>query len=253
MRLRAVSLYPALVALTLLSAATPAQADDIRVFSSVAMRAVLDELAPRFERETRHHLVITYGVAAVLKGRIESGESYDVAILTPAQIDDLIAAAKAGGPRTVIARSGLGLMVKAGASKLDVATVDAFKRTLLAAPSLTYVPVGASGVAFLATVKQLGIAQAIETKTKAATSGDEVNANVTTGAAQIGILPISEILPVKGAALGGVFPADVQTYIVMAGALSPKAPQAARDFLAGLTAGSSDAVITAKGMERVKP
>jgi len=253
MRLRAVSLSSALVALTLLSAAAPAHADDVRVFSSVAMRAVIDELAPRFERETRHHVVVTYGLAAALKGRIESGESYDVAVLTPAQIDDLIAAAKAAGPRTVIARTGLGLMVKEGTPKLDVGTVDAFKRTLLAAPSLTYVPAGASGVAFLATAKQLGIAQAIELKTKPAASGDEVNANVTTGVAQIAILPISEILPVKGAALGGAFPADVQTYIVMAGALSPKAPQAARDFLAGLTAGSSDAVITAKGMERVKP
>ena len=65
MRLRAVSLYPALVALTLLSAAAPAHAEDIRVFSSVAMRAVIDEVAPRFERETRHRVVITYGVAAI--------------------------------------------------------------------------------------------------------------------------------------------------------------------------------------------
>jgi molybdate transport system substrate-binding protein len=141
-----------------------------------------------------------------LKGRIESGESYDLAILTPAQLDDLIKQAKASGPRAVIARTGLGLMVKAGAPKLDVGTVDAFKRTLLAARSITYVPAGASGIAFLATAKQLGIVQSLEAKTKGAASGDEVNANVTTGAAEIAILPVSEILPVKGATLGGVFP-----------------------------------------------
>ena len=64
---------------------------------------------------------------------------------------------------------------------------------------------------------------------------------------------MSEILPVKGAALGGVFPADVQTYIVMAGATSNAASPAVRDFLARLTSAASDAVITTKGMERVRP
>ena len=125
--------------------ASTAHADEVKVFSSVAMRAVLEELAPRFERETQHHIVATFGLAAQLKARIESGEAYDVAILTPAQIDDLVAKGKAAGAsRAVIARTGLGLMVKSGAPKLDVATVEAFKQTLLSAQSLTYVPAGAS-------------------------------------------------------------------------------------------------------------
>ncbi|HZI78121.1 MAG TPA: substrate-binding domain-containing protein [Vicinamibacterales bacterium] len=244
----------ALVALALLSSAVPARAEDVKVFSSVAMRTVVEELAQRFERETRHRVVPTFGLAAALKSRIEGGEAFDLAILTPAQIDDLIKQGKAAAAsRAVIARTGLGFMVRAGAPKLDVGTVDAFKQTLLAARSLTYVPAGASGVAFVATAKQLGIAQALEAKTKPSASGDEVNANVTGGTAEMAVLPVSEILPVKGAALGGVFPADVQTYIVMAGATSNAAPQAARDFLARLTSAASDAVIAAKGMERVKP
>jgi molybdate transport system substrate-binding protein len=254
MTLSSFAVPTALVVLTLLAGAVPARADDIKVFSSVAMRAVIEELAPRFERDTRHRVVPTFGLAAALKGRIEGGEAFDLAILTPAQIDDLIKQGKAAAAsRAVIARTGLGLMVRAGAPKLDVGTVDAFKRTLLAATSLTYVPAGASGVAFVATAKQLGIAPALEAKTRPGASGDEVNANVTSGAAEIAVLPVSEILPVKGAALGGVFPADVQTYIVMASATSNAASQAARDFLARLTSAASDAVITAKGMERVKP
>ena len=254
MTLTAFAIRPALVVLTLLFAVVPAWAQDVKVFSSVAMRAVVEEVAQRFERETKHRVVPTFGLAAALKTRIEAGEAFDLAILTPAQIDDLIKQGKANASsRAVIARTGLGLMVRAGASKLDIGTVDAFKRTLLAAKSLTYVPAGASGVAFIATAKQLGIAQALEAKTKAAASGEEVNANVTSGAADIAVLPVSEILPVKGAALGGVFPADVQTYIVMAGATSNSASRAARDFLARLTSSASDAVITAKGMERVKP
>ena len=243
-----------LIGLTLLLAAVPARAEDIKVFSSVAMRAVVEELTPRFERETRNRVAATFGLAAALKGRIEGGEAFDLAILTPAQIDDLIKQGKAAAAsRAVIARTGLGLMVRAGGPKLDVGTVDTFKRTLLAAKSLTYVPAGASGVAFVATAKQLGIAQSLEAKTKPGASGDEVNANITGGAAEIAILPVSEILPVKGAALGGVFPADVQTYIVMAGATSNAASQPARDFLARLTSAANDGVITAKGMERVKP
>jgi molybdate transport system substrate-binding protein len=249
-----ITVQSALIGLTLLLAAMPARAEDIKVFSSVAMRAVIEELAPRFERETRNRVVATFGLAAALKSRIEGGDAFDLAVLTPAQIDDLIKQGKAAAAsRAVIARTGLGLMVRAGAPKLDVGTVDAFKRTLLGAKSLTYVPAGASGVAFVATAKQLGISQSLEAKTKPGASGDEVNANITGGTAEIAILPVSEILPVKGAALGGVFPADVQTYIVMAGATSNAASQAARDFLARLTSAANDGVITAKGMERVKP
>ena len=244
-----------LVALTLLWGAVPARAEDVKVFSSVAMRAVVEELAPRFERETGHRVVATFGLAAAMKSRIEGGEAFDLAILTPAQIDDLIKQGKAAAAsRAVIARTGLGLMVRAGAPKLDVGTVDAFKRTLLAAKSVTYVPPpGASGVVFQGIVKQLGIAPAIEAKTKAGASAEEVIANITGGAADIAVLPVSEILPVKGATLGGVFPADVQTYIVMAGATSNAPSSAARDFLARLMAAASDAMIAAKGMERVKP
>jgi molybdate transport system substrate-binding protein len=231
----------------------PAYADDVRVLSSVAMRAVVEQLAPRFEADTRHRVVATFGLAAALKGRIEGGEAYDIAVLTPAQIDDLIKQGKAAAAsRAVIARTGLGLMVKAGSPALDLGSVEAFTRTLLGARALTYVPAGASGVAFLATAKQLGIAQALEPKTKAAASSEEIQANVTGGAADLAVLPVSEILPVEGAALGGVFPSALQTYIVMAGATSTSASAPARQFLAMLLAPASDAVITAKGMERVR-
>jgi molybdate transport system substrate-binding protein len=254
MRHPAFALRSAVVVFTWLFVAVPARAEDIKVLSSVAMRAVVEDIAQRFEKETKHHVVTTFGLAAAMKSRIEGGEAFDLVIITPAQIDDLIKQGKAAADsRAVIARTGLGLMVKAGSPKLDVGTVDAFKRTLLATKSLTYVPAGASGVAFVATAKQLGIAQALDAKTKAAASGDDVNANITGGAADIAVLPVSEILPVKGATLGGVFPAEVQTYIVMAGATSTTASAAARSFLARLTSSASDPVITAKGMERVKP
>jgi molybdate transport system substrate-binding protein len=230
--------------------ASNASADEIRVLSSVGIKAVVEELAPQFEKTTKHKVTTVFDLASAQKTRIDAGERFDVAILTPALIDDLIAKGTiASASRAVVARTGLGLMIREGARKPDITTVDAFKKTLLDAKAITLVPAGASGVAFLATAKKLGIADTI--KTKPAASGEEVNANVTSGAAEIAILPISEILPVKGAQLGGVFPADVQTFIVMAAGVSAKAQgSAARDFVTFLMSKSNDPVIKAKGMER---
>jgi molybdate transport system substrate-binding protein len=230
--------------------ASNASADEIRVLSSVGIKAVVEELAPQFEKTTKHKVTTVFDLASAQKTRIDAGERFDVAILTPALIDDLIAKGTiASASRAVVARTGLGLMIRGGARKPDITTVDAFKKTLLDAKAITLVPAGASGVAFLATAKKLGIADTI--KTKPAASGEEVNANVTSGAADIAILPISEILPVKGAQLGGVFPADVQTFIVMAAGVSAKAQgSAARDFVTFLMSKANDPVIKAKGMER---
>jgi molybdate transport system substrate-binding protein len=143
-------------------------------------------------------------------------------------------------------------MIKSGARKPDVSSVDAFKRTLLDAKSITYASAGASGIAFLAIVEKLGISPQIKAKAKPVASGEEVNANITSGAADLAVLPVSEILPVKGAELGGVFPADVQTYVIMAGGVSAKSKgNAAREFVAFLMSPANNGVITAKGMERL--
>ena len=231
---------------------TGVHAEEIRVLSSVGIKAVVDELAPQFEKATKHNVTTVFGLAGAHKTKIEEGEPFDVAILTPPLLDDLIAKGRiSAASKSTIARTGLGLMIKAGARKPDIGTVDAFKRTLLAAKSITFASAGASGVAFVATAKQLGIADAI--KTKPAASGEEVNANILSGTSDLAVLPISEILPVKGAELGGVFPADVQTYVIMAAGVNAKAPgNAAKDFVAFLMSPANNAVIKAKGMERLR-
>jgi molybdate transport system substrate-binding protein len=233
--------------------ASPVYADDIRVLSSVAMKSVLEALAPEFAREGKHTIRPVFGIAAAIKTSIEGGEPFDIAILTPAMLDDLAGKGLVDAtPRPVVARAGLGLMIKAGAPKPDVSSVDAFTRTLLAARAVTYVPTGASGVAFLSTIEKLGISEALKAKARPAATGDEVNANVTTGAADLAVLPVSEILPVRGAELGGVFPAPIQSYIVMAAGISTRSSRAAaaREFVAFLTAASNTSVLRAKGMDR---
>src|SRR5438132_9943319 len=119
----------------------------------------MEELVSKFERATHHKVVVNYGLAAALGRQIEAGGLFDLAILTPAVIDDLIKERKiAADSRTTIARSGLAIVIRAGAPKPDIATIDAFKRSLLGAKSIAYAKEGASGVAFAALIRRLGIA-----------------------------------------------------------------------------------------------
>ena len=245
--------YVACAVIAVLLQATVASADEIRVLSSVGIKAVVDELVPQFEKATKHKVTTTFDLASTMKTKIEGGAPFDVAILTPPLLDDLIAKGLvASASRTAVARVGLGLMIKAGGKKPNVGTLDAFRRTLLDAKSISYASAGASGVAFLAIVEKMGIAPQIKVKARPVASGEDVNASITTGTADLAVLPVSEILPVKGAELGGVFPAEVQTYVVMAAGTSAKTQgNAANQFVSFLMSPANDAVVKVKGMERL--
>ena len=230
-----------------------ADAAEIKVLCSSGFKAVMEELAPQFERATHHKVIVRYGLAAKLKQEIEAGEMFDLAVLTPAAIDDLIGQRKvAADSRAILARSGLGIAIRAGARKADITTVEAFKRSLLAAKSIAYAKEGASGVAFAALIQRLGIADDLKAKSRLTATGEEVGDAVVRGEAEFGVLPVSEILPVRGAELLGTLPADAQSYIVMVAAVGAgsKESKAARDLIAFLTAPSALSVIKAKGMER---
>jgi molybdate transport system substrate-binding protein len=251
--LRLVSALAALGPLGMLATPPTAHAAEIHVLSSVALKAVAEELFPQFEKATHHKVDVQFAIAARQKQKVESGEPFDLIVVTPAMLDDLIKQGiVAADTRTVIARSGLGLVIKAGAPRPDIGTVDAFKRTLLGAKSITYTKEGASGVLFAAIIEKLGIAAALAPKTQYTSVGEEASANVVSGKAQFGVLPISEILPVQGAEVGGVFPAELQQYIVMAGGVGAKAAEgaAARELLRFLASPAALPVLEAKGMQR---
>ena len=136
-------------ALGLLGALTvphAANAAEIRVLCSMALKAVAEELFPQFEQSTKHKVVVQFALAATQKQKAESGEPFDLIVVTPAMLDDLIKQGKvAADTRTVVARSGLALAIKAGAPKPDIGTVDALKRTLLGAKSIATSGEGSSG------------------------------------------------------------------------------------------------------------
>jgi molybdate transport system substrate-binding protein len=251
--LRFVASICALVTVGALGVPQTANAAEIRVLCSVALKAVAEELFPQFEKATNHKVAVQFALAATQKQKAEAGEPFDLIVVTPAMLDDLIKQGKvAADSRTVVAKSGLALIIKAGAHKPDIGTVDALKRTLLDAKSITYTKEGASGVLFAGIIKKLGIAEALEPKTQYTSAGEEASANVVSGKAELGVLPVSEILPVKGAELGGVFPGETQQYIVMAAGVSAKAAQgaAARDLLKFVMSPAALPVLKAKGMER---
>jgi molybdate transport system substrate-binding protein len=237
----------------MLAQASVAAAAEIKVLCSNGIKAVMEELVPQFEQATKHKVVITYGLAAALKRQLEAGEPFDVAVLTPPLIDDLIKQGKiAGDTRTVLARSSMALAIRAGAPKPDIRTTDALKRTLLESKSIAYAREGASGVFFIDVVQRLGLADDLKSKLKPTTTGEEVGASVARGDAQLGVLPVSEILPVHGVEVLGTFPADVQGAVVMVAGVSSATSQGAavKELLRFLIAPAALSVMKKRGMER---
>jgi len=229
-----------------------AQAAEIKVLCSNGLREVLLDLAPEFERASGHKLNVTFGLAAAFKQKIEAGEPFDVAVLVPAFLDDVVKQGKVSGDsRAIIARAGNGLAIRAGAPRPDIASPDAFKATLLNAKAIAYAKAGQSGVYFVGLLDRLGIADAMKAKILPQASGVEVGNAVQKGDAELGVLPVSEILPVKGVELLGPFPAALQGYVVMEAGVGAAATDkaAAAALVKFLKSPEHFSVIKQKGME----
>jgi molybdate transport system substrate-binding protein len=232
--------------------ASGSQAAEIKVLSSNAIKTVLEELVPQFEKATEHKVALTLGTAAELKVAIEKGAAFDVAILTAAGIDDLAKQGKVdANAKAALARSGVGMAVKKGAPKPDISTTEAFKKTLLDAKSIAFVEQGNSGIYLKTLFVKLGVADQIKDKLKALPATNPAAQAVANGEAEIGMTQISEILPYTGADLVGPLPADIQlTTVFSAGAAAgSKDPAAAKAFLEFLNSSAANAVKKAKGLE----
>jgi molybdate transport system substrate-binding protein len=252
----AASALALLASLSFLTAgAAVANAAEIKVLSSVALKAALDEeLLPQFAKSAENKVVIKYGAAAALKQQIEGGETFDVAILTPAAVDDLIRQGKIEtGSRTNVARTGVGVAIRQGAAKPDISTVDAFKRTLLDAKSIAYGDPalgGASSIYFASVLQRLGIAEAVKGKTKLTPPGESAQP-VAAGEAELGVAQISEIVPVRGAELLGPFPGELQVYTAFTAgtAASAKDAAAANALIKFLTTPAAAQIFKKRGLE----
>jgi molybdate transport system substrate-binding protein len=226
---------------------------DIRVLSTHAVLDVLNEIGPKFERATGNRLSIGYDPAKAVKRQIENGAAFDVAIVTRPVFDDLATQGKIlPETRADIGRSGLGVAVRKGAPKPDIATTEAFKRALLAAKSVVRSTEGTSGIYFEKLLDRLGIAEAMRDKVKLGPSG-RVAELVARGEADMAVQQIAELLPVTGAQYAGPFPPELQLYSEFAAgvASASKHREAAKAFIATLTTPEAIALFTAAGLEPI--
>jgi molybdate transport system substrate-binding protein len=229
--------------------AAQAQAAEVKVLASTAMKTVLEEIRPQFEKATGNNLALTFAPAAVLKTNIDQGAAFDVAVLTVPLTNGLGDEGKIDATRTTIAHAGIGVAVHKGAPKPDISTTEAFKQALLSAKSVGFTAAGASGGYLKTLFEKLGIADDLKPKLKLLQGGaGEAAAN---GDVEIGLTQISEILPYANAELVGPLPPDIQSYTYFSAGVSAGSndADAAKAFVKFLSTPDSLAVIKAKGME----
>ncbi len=247
------------LAMVLMAAGAPrgAAAAEVKVLTAGAFKQVVVALIPEFERQTGHKVILDNDTAGALQKRIEGGEAFDVAFITPGVINDLAKKGKiVDGSGVPLARVGVGVMVKAGAPKPDVSTVEAFKQALLAAKSVAYIDPasgGSSGIYVAGLLDKLGIADQIKPKAKLK-KGGYVADLIKSGEAELGIHQISEIVPVKEVTLVGPLPAEIQNYTTYAAGLGTAAKdnEAAKALLKVFTGPAAAELLKSKGMEPPK-
>lgn len=242
------------LAFSAIATGTVADAAEVKVLTSVALTSALDELAPQFERATGNKLTIGYSLIADIRKRILEGESADVIILSRPVLDELQKQDKiAAGTITNIAGTAVSVAARAGAPKPDMSSVDAFKRSLLAAKSIVYADPakgGASGVYFARVLDRLGIAEQMKPKT-ILVPGAQAAEVVAKGEAELGVAQASEIVPVAGAQLVGPLPGEYASVTVFSAGVGAgtKAPEAAKSLIQFLTGPTAAPVFKSKGFE----
>ena len=239
----------AALTLVALLASAHGEAAEIKVLSTVGMQPATPELFAQFEAATGHRVAVTYGLAAVLKTKFLEGAPADVLILTSPIIDDL---AKQGKVVTEskkdVARSGVGVAVKAGAPKPDISTLEALKAAVLSAKSIGYSREGASGVAFARVLERLGIAEQVRAKYK--DTGTKAGEMLAGGEIDLAAAQIPELMAVPGVEVVGPLPAELQTVTIFSVGLATGVPEpgAANALIEFLSGPRATPVYKAKGL-----
>ena len=232
--------------------ATMAQAAEIKLLASGAIKEAYLELLTQFEKASGHKVTVAWsGTPDILK-RVAAGEAADLVILSSSGADELIKQGKlVPGSRVDFAKSGIGVAVGAGAPKPDVSSVDAFKRALLTARSIAYLKEGQSGVYVAGVLERLGIAETIRSKVTLPET-DIVSELVRRGEIELGIVVITQIVTTAGVALAGPLPSDIQSYVTFTGGISAnsKSIDAAKDLMTVLRSPVAIGVMRSQGMER---
>ncbi len=242
-----------LCAICLLMVSLCANAESIKVLTTGAYKQMVLALIPIFEAQTGHKVSMDNETAGELIKRVNSGEAFDVLILTPQALKNFAELSVVDAKSIVsIAKVGIGVAVKQGQALPVIQTVDDFVDALKKAKKVAYIDPasgGSSGIYLDQLFKRKGWSEMVSAKAFLVNGGYVANALVS-GDADLAIHQISEIVPVKGATLVGPLPEELQNYTVYSGAISAKTPQSkvAKDFLALMSSAQAAALMREKGM-----
>jgi len=233
-------------------------AGDLHVMTSGGFTAAYNDLRPGFERASGRTVKTAYGASMgnaqdSIPSRLARNEPADVVILARPALDALVAQGKVvPGSQVDLVRSSIGFAVKKGAPRPDIGTVEALKRTLLAAPSIAY-SASASGTYYeTELLKKLGIEAEVKPKSKRILS-ERVGAVVARGDAALGLQQVSELLPIEGIDYIGPLPAEVQRVTVFSAgiATASKQPEVARQLIRYLQSPEAAPTIVKTGLEPI--
>ena len=214
---------------------------DIQVFTSGAPAAVQKVLAAKFTDTTGHRVVLNAATLQEIRNQLSGDQKLDVVVLPGPAVESLDkAGALRPGSKTNLARVGIGVTAKEGTPLPEISTIDALRQTLLNARSIAHPDPSGGGFAGAQIARMfegLGIAEAAKPKVVLMYAFTGGVANIARGDAEIGLFNISEILPVRGVALVGPLPQELQSYITFVGAVhaSSAAPDIAAAYLRSLT------------------
>jgi molybdate transport system substrate-binding protein len=238
-----------------ITAGSTAGATEIKLLSASALHPAIDALIPEFEKSSGHKVTAAYGTAGAVADRVQKGEAADIVISSVPMIDRLQAQGKVvSGDRVIIAKVGVGAFVRKGAAKPDISSVDAFKRSMLAAKSIAYPDPaggGASGIYVAGLLERLGIAVEMKPKTELFPPTEVLYASVASGDVEIGFNQISEILAQPTVELAGPLPSAIQNYTQFAPGIVTSSSQtdAGRALVTFLSSPAAQTVLRAKGFE----
>jgi molybdate transport system substrate-binding protein len=223
----------------------------MEVLCTNGVKSVMLDLIPAFERERGVKIAVTWGSTQALLKDLESGARGDLAVLTDEAIDALMEHGKVNaGSRIDLARSGIGVAVRKGAKRPDIASPEALKRALLAAKAVAHSKTGLSGIYFPTVLARLGIADEMKGKIVIPDAGTPVGELVAKGDAELGIQQISELLPVAGVEIVGPLPQPLQKITTFSGGVltAAKEPSLAAALLK-FVAAQSPRLLKEKGLE----
>ena len=229
-------------------------AAEVKVFSTFATRAIMEDLVPKFEKASGHKVTSSIANTGGILKRIQGGDILDIVFTTEEGINRLVKDGKiAAGDVMPFARSGLGVAVRKGAPKPDISSPEALKRALLAAKSITYNDpasggLSSSGIHITKMIERLGITK--ELKPKTVFANNDVGALVAAGKAELGVTTMSSLMPLTDIDVVGPLPGDLQANTLYSAAIpaGAKNAAAAKALVNFLRSAESAKVIKAKGM-----